>query len=114
MNYQLFKKLLIRERNFRDIDTLDNGVIKVSRLGSIYYILPLERFPTANNDNVIIICKDVWNKEKRTYLPKEFCHAGYTHFMGLTVQYWIKKHNIEDNIIEAEEELRRFLDGLSF
>jgi hypothetical protein len=98
-----------KENNFRRIEDLNDGIVKVSRLGEIHYILPLNIFPTENKNNVVITCRDYWDQEYGSYVPKELCDTIYMHPMGLSVKYSTSSYDIEERLIEIEAEARGWL-----
>lgn len=85
---------------------LADGVEKVSKKGSLYYLLPLDKAPTANNVPAVVVCS-------RIEADTANCIAGYAHPSGLGLGYTFYRDDYpEGKYLTVDGERRNVLEDM--
>ncbi len=103
----------VKPEKYFDQKEYDNGVARVETHSNIYFILPYDRFPTANEQRVAFRCMKGWDAYKKEFMSPRKCGTNYSYPSGMRVHYsTLYEDGFENAVLTIEEEFRAKLDSL--
>jgi len=111
--YESYKQEIEKAQKEGKIEQLSDGVQRVPFGASEFYILPLDKATTANNQPIVFECDG--HETKRASLYVAFCSTGYILPGGFIFGYKLDRtlpYNTPDHFLEIDHNERKDLKSL--